>query len=214
MSFDTSKLGEHWSGRYKVKKYVWGTDPSGMARHALGTFKKNSLKTLLLVACGYGRNSKLFADSGMEVTGLDSSDVGIEMAKEFDQKSKYVCASVLDMPFDGPFDAVFSLNALHLFPKHERAQFIYECMKRLSEGGLGYFAVFSEKESSYGKGPRLENNTFESLPGRPAHYYTEQDIRDEFSDYEIVDTSIREDSDMHADGPHTHILRYMIARKA
>jgi len=212
MSFDTSKLVEHWSGKYEVKKYIWGTDPSGMARHALEVFKGHGLKTLLLACCGYGRNSKLFADSGMDVTGIDSARVGIELAKELDPKSKYVCASVLDMPFDGPFDAVFSLNALHLFPKHERAQFIAECMSRLNKGGLGYFAVFSEKESSYGKGPKLEENTYESLPGRPAHYYTDEDIRDEFSDYDVVETGIREDKDMHFDGPHTHILRYMVAR--
>ena len=213
MSFDTSKLGEHWSSRYEIKKYIWGTDPSSVARHALGIFQKNGLKTLLLVACGYGRNSKLFADNGMDVTGLDASAVGIEMAMEYDTKSTYVCGSVLDMPFDGPFDAVFTINALHLFPKHERAQFITECMSRLADGGLGYFAVFSEQESSYGKGPKLEENTWESLPGRPAHYYTEQDLRDEFAGYEIVDTGIIEDRDMHAEGPHTHILRYMVARK-
>ena len=213
MSFDTSKLGEHWSGKYEIKKYIWGTDPSGMARHALEIFRKNDLKTLLLAACGYGRNSKLFADSDMKVTGVDSSTVGIHMAKELDAKSNYVCASVLDMPFDGPFDAVFSLNALHLFPKGERAQFIAECMSRLNKGGLGYFAVFSEQESSYGKGPKLEENTYESLPGRPAHYYTEEDLRSEFDDYDIVETGIAEDKDMHADGPHTHILRYMVARK-
>jgi SAM-dependent methyltransferase len=213
MSFDTSKLGEHWSGKYEIKKYIWGTDPSDVARHAIEIFKKNDLKTLLLACCGYGRNSKLFADNGMEVTGLDASAVGIEMAREFDPKSNYVCASVLDMPFDGPFDAVFSLNALHLFPKHERAQFIAECMSRLNEGGLGYFAVFSEKESSYGRGPELEENTWESLPGRPAHYYTDEDIRGEFSAYETIETGITEDRDMHADGPHTHILRYIVARK-
>lgn len=213
MSFDTSKLGEHWNGRYEIKKYIWGTDASGMARHALDIFKQDGLKTLLLACCGYGRNSKLFADNGMEVTGVDSSAVGIDMAKELDPKSNYICASVLDMPVDGPFDAVFSLNALHLFPRHERAQFIDECMKRLRKGGLGYFAVFSEQESSYGKGPKLEENTYESLPGRPAHYYTDEDIRNEFADYEILETGIREDKDMHADGPHTHILRYMVARK-
>jgi SAM-dependent methyltransferase len=213
MSFDTSKLGEHWSGRYEVKKYIWGTDSSDVARQTLGIFKKHDLKTLLLACCGYGRNSKLFADNGMQVTGVDASQVGIEMAMELDPKSTYVCASVLDMPFDGPFDAVFSLNALHLFPKHERAQFITECMSRLNKGGLGYFAVFSEQEPSYGNGPKLEENTWESLPGRPAHYYTDEDIRDEFADYEIVDTGIIEDHDMHADGPHTHMLRYMLARR-
>ncbi|MFC1998518.1 class I SAM-dependent methyltransferase [Chloroflexota bacterium] len=166
-----------------------------------------------MVACGYGRNSKLFAHNGMEVTGIDASAVGIEMAKEFDPKSNYVCGSVLDMPFGGPFDVVFSLNALHLFPKHEREQFIDECMKRLRKGGLGYFAVFSEKESSYGKGPKLEENTWESLPGRPAHCYTDEDIRSEFGAYEIVDTGITEDRDMHAEGPHTHNTRYIVARK-
>lgn len=213
MSFDTSGLGEHWSDRYTERKYIWGTEPSGVARDALALFQKRGLKTLLLAACGYGRNSKLFAEGGMEVTGVDASDVGIEMAREFDPKTEYVCASVLDMPFDGPFDAVFSINALHLFPKDERAKFIVECMNRLREGGLGYFAVFSEKEFSYGRGPKLEENTFESLPGRPAHYYTEEDLRGEFGAYEIIDTGLIEDRDQHADASHRHLLRYIVARR-
>ena len=213
MSFDTSSLGQHWSNRYTEKKHIWGKEPSGVARDALELFQKHGLENLPLAACGYGRNSKLFAEGGMDVTGVDASDVGIEMAREFDPKSEYVCASVLDMPFDGPFDAVFSINALHLFPKDERAKFIAECMKRLRKGGLGYFAVFSEQEFSYGNGPKLEENTFESLPGRPAHYYTEEDLRGEFDAYEIVDTGLIEDMDQHADVSHRHMLRYIVARR-
>lgn len=109
---------------------------------------------------------------------------------------------------------MFSLNALHLFPKHERTQFVSECMKRLRTGGIGYFAVFSEQEPSYGKGPKLEENTWESLPGRPAHYYSNDDLRAEFVGYDMVETGIREDSDMHADGTHTHILRYIVVKKS
>ncbi|MFC1998517.1 hypothetical protein ACFLVR_02605 [Chloroflexota bacterium] len=40
MSFDTSKLGEHWSSKYDIKKYIWGTEPSDVARLALEVFKK------------------------------------------------------------------------------------------------------------------------------------------------------------------------------
>ena len=75
-----------------------------------------------------------------------------------------------------------------------------------------FFTVFSDKEADFGKGNEVEKNTFESRPGRPAHYFTEDDLKLHFANYEIVETGLMEDPEDHGGKPHTHALRYICVR--
>jgi len=72
--------------------------------------------------------------------------------------------------------------------------------------------VFSEKEDSYGKGAETEKNTFESKPGRPVHYFTDDDLKEHFQGMDMVETGIMEDREDHGDRPHTHVLRYIYVK--
>jgi hypothetical protein len=76
-----------------------------------------------------------------------------------------------------------------------------------------FFAVFSEKEASYGKGKEVERNTFASKPGRPVHYFTDSDLKAHFKKMEVVETGMMEDPEDHgAEWPHTHQLRYICVK--
>jgi hypothetical protein len=76
-----------------------------------------------------------------------------------------------------------------------------------------FFVVFSDMEPSYGTGRLVEENTFESKPGREVHYYSEEDLISEFRDLEILQTGMMEDPEEHGwEGRHTHLLRYIYAR--
>ncbi|MCX6375275.1 MAG: class I SAM-dependent methyltransferase, partial [Armatimonadetes bacterium] len=81
------------------------------------------------------------------------------------------------------------------------------------DGGLLFFTVFSEEEPSFGKGEKIEENTFESKPGRPVHYFTEYDLISHFSEFDVLETGLTKDPEDHGEGPHTHQLRYIVARK-
>jgi hypothetical protein len=76
-----------------------------------------------------------------------------------------------------------------------------------------YFTVFSEKDPSFGRGQEVEKNTFESRPGRPVHYYSEGELREAFSGFEVLEIGSVADPEDHGDGPHTHVLCYILARK-
>jgi len=120
------------------------------------------------------------------------------------------------MPFNGElFDAIYCYNTLHLFLEKERIEILGKCYKQLKANGFVFFTVFSEKEKSFGKGKEIEQNTFESKPGRPTHYFTEYDIIEHFkNEYLIIETGIMEDQENHGEiGLHTHILRYIFAQK-
>ncbi len=76
-----------------------------------------------------------------------------------------------------------------------------------------FFVVFSDREPSFGTGLMLEENTFESKPGREVHYYSAEDLVSEFRGMEILSTGMIEDPEEHGkEGRHTHLLRYICVR--
>lgn len=206
---------EYWNDRYSDGGKIWGTEPSKTAKYALKLFNNYDIRNLLIPGSGYGRHTKYFSENNYNVTGIEISATGINIAKEFDGKSKYILGSVLDMPFnDVKFDAIFCYNVLHLLLKNERTIFIEKCYNQLDYKGFAFFAVFSNEEQSYGRGKMIEENTFESKPYRPTHYYTEQDLLDEFNYFSVIDTGIIEENENHGElGPHTHKLRYIFTKK-
>jgi SAM-dependent methyltransferase len=206
-------MNEYWDKRYQVEGKIWGDLPSRTAKHALELFRKHNVEKILVPGSGYGRNSRLFATAGFEVTGIEISPLACKMAREFDPLSWFIQASVLDMAFlTEKFDAIYCFNVLHLFREEDRKLFIKQCVARLKENGIMYFIVFSEKEESYGKGREVEKYTYESKPGRPVHYFNDEDLREHFVKGEIIETGIAEDPEDHGEGPHTHILRYICVK--
>jgi len=206
-------MNEYWDKRYQSEGKIWGDLPSRTAGHALELFRRNQVNKILVPGSGYGRNTRLFSTSGFNVTGIEISSTACTMARKFDPLSRFYNASALDMSFHADiYDAIYCFNVLHLFREEERKLFIQQCIDRVKNNGLMFFTVFSEKEESYGKGREVEKNTFESKPGRPAHYFTDDDLQEHFKSKEIRETGIMEDPEDHGEGPHTHLLRYICVR--
>ena len=59
--------------------------------------------------------------------------------------------------------------------------------------------------AKFSDGRVVEENTFESKPGREVHYYSEDDLVSEFQGMEILATGMIEDPEEHGEeGRHTH----------
>ena len=70
------------------------------------------------------------------------------------------------------------------------------------------------KKDSYKQGIEVEENTFESKPYRPTHYFSEKDLLEHFKSFSVIETGIIEQKENHGGlGPHTHRLRYVFVRK-
>jgi len=204
---------EYWERRYLGEGKIWGESPSKSAHAALQLFRTHRVTTVLVPGSGYGRNTRLFSATGLEVTGIEISETAFKMAGRFDSRTKFYKGSVLDMSLDNRrYDAIYCFNVLHLFCQPERELFLNQCLDRMNKKGLAYFTVFSDRESSFGQGQETEPDTFESKPGRPVHYFTEPDLRQQFYRFEIIDTGFIEDPEDHGGQAHVHILRYIFAR--
>ena len=204
---------DYWNKRFKDEGKIWGELPSRTAQHALGLLRSADVSSVLIPGSGYGRHTKFFSTCEFDVTGIEISAVACNLAREFDPLSRFYNASVLDMSFDTKrYDAIYCFNTLHLFGENDRGVLIQQCENRLNRGGLMFFTVFSEKESTFGEGREVEKNTFESKPGRPTHYFTEDDLKAHFAKYDLLDVGIIEDPEDHGGKPHTHTLRYIYVR--
>jgi SAM-dependent methyltransferase len=206
-------MNEYWDKRYQAEGKIWGEQPSVTAVYALDIFRKNKVEKLLVPGSGYGRNTRFFSTSGLSVTGVEISFEACKMAVSYDPETRVYNKSVLDMSFlPGKFDGLYCFNVLHLFREADRRRFIRQCDIRVKKQHPLFFTVFSEKEESFGKGAEVEENTYESKPGRPVHYFSERDLREHFKDFEISETGLKEDAENHGEGPHTHILRYICVK--
>lgn len=207
-------MESYWDGRFGGEGRIWGDKPSNTALHARDIFKSCGVKSVLLPGAGYGRNALLFARSGFEVTGIEISGEALKLV-EWDPRIRYIHGSFLDVPVkEASYDAIYCYNVLHLFRKLDRDRFTDTCKKVLKSGGIALFVVFSDLETSYGKGAMVEEGTYESKPGRPVHYFTDSDLREHFLDFDVVETGLVDDPENHGEeGPHVHRVRFVLAKK-
>ena len=206
---------DYWEKRFLDGGKIWGDKPSRTAIYALELFKRHNVNKILVPGAGYGRNTKIFTDANLDVTGIEISASAIELAKNFNPKTQFFQGSVLDMPFDDEkYDGIYSCYVLHLFLKDDRISFLKKCFNQLRAKGYAFHVVFSDNENSFGKGERVEENTFESKPWRPVHYFTENDLKEHFKEFSVIETGEIEEAEDHGElGPHSHVLRYIFAQK-
>lgn len=69
-----------WDGRFDREEYIYGTDPNDYLRESVSRLPPPPAKVLSLGE-GEGRNGTFLAGLGYEVTGVDSSAVGLEKAQ-------------------------------------------------------------------------------------------------------------------------------------
>ena len=204
-----------WETRYATEGAIWGQQPSKTVERAHTQFRQYGIQTPLIPGSGYGRNAGYFAEHGYEVTGIEFSDTAIALAQAQSPDCRYIHASILDDLLTGEtFDGIYCFNVLHLFLPEERREMIRRCQRWLRPGGLAFFVVFSDREESYGRGKAVEPETFEARPGRPAHYFTDDDLRAHFAEFTILETGLVADPEDHSpEGPHVHELRYICGKK-
>lgn len=206
-------MHSYWQERYFQEGRIWGDKPSPTASLAAELFQRHGVQRVLVPGAGYGRNAALLAQAGFTVTGVEISEEAIRLAAQTAPGLTYLHGSFLEVLMEPrAFDAVYCFNILHLFLKADRQRFIQRCRDCLRDGGLVFAAVFSDEEPSYGRGPRLEEDTFESKAGRPVHYFSATDLDSHFRGFDILERGLVDDLEEHGDqGPHVHRLRYVAA---
>lgn len=182
-------MNEFWESSFQSKHEMWGLKPADCAFTVLELFKKKGLNKILIPGFGYGRNAKLFADNGLEVTGIEISETAIALAKKhYGDHIKVHHGSVGSMPFDREvYDGVFCYALLHLLSENERSKLIKDCYNQLKPNGYMVFVALSTKDKRYGDGTKLSNNTFATTHGVTLYFYDRGAVQSEFDSYGLID---------------------------
>ncbi len=100
------------SKEYDLVGFIKGRNSlSSIELKALGNV---SGKTLLHLQCQFGMDTLSWARLGAQVTGVDFSDVAIDLANSINEKlklpAKFICTNIYDLPkvLDEQFDVVFT----------------------------------------------------------------------------------------------------------
>jgi len=96
------------------------------------------------IGCGEGHNTRLLADRGARVVGIDIAERFIQHARETERDEPrgiaYHIASAVELPFaDASFDAATAFMSLMDVPESDRA--IAEAYRVLKPGGFFQFSI-------------------------------------------------------------------------
>jgi len=215
-------IAGYWDDKYREKGRIWGDRHTEAAEISARLFGERGVKTILEVACGYGRDLAYLAKMGFECTGLDVSGEGIRMAKE------YLGNLGLDIPLikgdlshpsvvGKTFDAVFICNLFHLLDAEGRRQLVSATRRVLQPGGVVTGMTLSVSDpQEYGKGELVGEHAFRAPDGRVMYFFTEETAAEIFpkSDFSLIDIREIPYHEIFQSGEEHHHLMWLISAEA
>lgn len=169
--------------------------------------------TLLDAGCAAGRDSKLFAERGFEVTGIDISDGLLSIALRQSPEITFINMSFLNLTFkDQSFDAVWAHQSLlHLEQQKDVHKALSEFNRILKPGGILVVLVKAQM------GPNKTAVVSDKFSGhdRFFQYFTRDEIRSllKDSDFDILKLEEYMETDKNPQGRSEVGLLYAISKK-
>ena len=162
-----------------------------------------TIRRVLDLGCGAGRNLVPLAAEGFQAIGVDHSPAGIAECRSRLEKNGLAatlhCAEMIDLPFtDNSLDGVIAFNSIYHGPASQLRHIAASLHAKLRPGGRGFITLPSRENRMYGKGELVEPHTYINpgmfasvLPndgerGIPHYFCSEADIQSFFAGYEIL----------------------------
>lgn len=163
--------------------------------------RENRPFRVLDLGCGAGRHSIYTAKQGLEAHGADVSKTGLTLTRtRLERRGLHGYLVKCDMkllPYkSSSFDAVVCLHAIYHQKLAEIQETIAEMQRVLRKGGFLLINFLSKRTSSYGKGLKVEDDTFmedEGVEKGILHHFTDRDeIARLFNWFEVLELRLIE----------------------
>lgn len=162
---------------------------------------RSRIKEVLDLGCGIGRHTILFAQSGFNVTALDSSAEALAaLTHQLHEKTlhaKLVQCDYLRATFPtASFDFVLAYNVIYHGYLQDAKEIVGSVQRWLRQGGKFYFTCPSRRDDKYGNGEMVFPNTYKPLnsvhPGDVHYFADESDIGSWLQGFTVVAKSLDE----------------------
>ncbi len=180
---------------YSLKK------PDEIVVNLTSILEERKVGKVLDLGCGAGRHITYLAERGFKSYGADISETGLKLMKKR-LKSRKLEAEIIkcDMKsipcIDSYFDAVICVQTIYHQKLKEIRETISEIHRILKKRGLFLTNFHSKRSSKYGKGVKVEENTFiqENGPERGVlhHFVNENELHELLENFRIVNLEARE----------------------
>ena len=158
----------HWNQLYENPRFRPSYPNDQVVRFLLasrGLLERGNPVRFLDIGIGAGRHSKLASELGFEPFGIDVSLVGLKHGHErllaAGMRPRLAQASMLGLPFaDSSFDLVLSFGVFNYATAAEMKRAIGEARRVLIPGGRLLAVLRTTEDYRFGKGDKLESNTF------------------------------------------------------
>jgi cyclopropane fatty-acyl-phospholipid synthase-like methyltransferase len=163
--------------------------------------KKNQKIRVLDLGCGAGRHLIYMARQGFEAYGTDISETGLNFTKVRLRKEGLegylVKADMMMLPYrESFFDAIISLHAIYHQKLKGLQGTILEIHRILNNNGHLLVNFLTKRTYSYGKGTKVEKDTFVEQGGTESgvlhHFSDEEEIKRILSKFKIANLKLVE----------------------
>lgn len=208
-----------WS---KNENLIW-EKPSLESYYYVNLWKAKNYQNILDLGCGIGRHTKLFCENGFKVWGCDLSEVAVsntmQKLKLASLDAKVEVADMHNLPYeDEKFDAIFSYHTISHTTSLKIKTIIKEITRVLKKKGEIFLTLCSKSTYSFQSNlyPHLDENTLIKTDEGPEkgipHFYVDlEDIKDLFSDFQII--NIRHIDDITLSDNDKHSFHYFMHLK-
>lgn len=156
---------EYWDKYYMSEdiKNTFMIKPSLFAQSMLRKYMEDG-KDLIELGCGNGRDSIYFAENGLNVIGIDASQVAIKKLQ--DTKHLDSCTFICDdfvsteAIYQIQNDYCYSRFTLHAINEQQETQVLLKIYHMLKEKGYLFIEARSIHDGKYGFGKKVEKNAF------------------------------------------------------
>lgn len=150
---------DYWNDFYKNKFTV--SEPTAFAQTILPYLEPG--KKLIDIGCGNGRDSLFFYQNGLNVLGIDVSDVAIAQLQKRAHHGglAFLCGDFTYLPTEAEaYDYCYSRFTLHAISKEQSELLLAHVKCILKDGGVFWIEARSVNDELYGQGALLGENEF------------------------------------------------------
>jgi len=176
-------------------------NPDEMVINLASILKDRKAKRILDLGCGAGRHVIYLAEREFESYGSDISDTGLKLTiKRLESRKLEAEIIKCDMkliPYTNSyFDAAICVRTIYHQKLKEIQETISEIHRVLKKKGLLLANFHSKRSSKYGKGTKIEEDTFmqENGPEKGVlhHFVNENELNELLRNFKIVELDARE----------------------